>query len=86
MGLSEREQQLLDELERSLLEGKPSDRLKEPNSLRGSSKSVIFGVIILLAGLGLVLAGVMSRQVLVGILGFGVMLWGLYLAFKPTNQ
>lgn len=86
MGLSEREQQLLDELERSLL-GSPADRkarkLVESNV---SAKRVIAGSLIFVAGISVLLAGVMNQIMGIGVIGFVLMLGGVYLAVSTSSS
>jgi UPF0716 family protein affecting phage T7 exclusion len=86
MGLSEREQQLLDELERSLL-GSPADRkarqLVESNV---SAKRVIAGSLIFVAGISVLLAGVMNQIMGIGVIGFVFMLGGVYLAVSTSSS
>lgn len=86
MGLSEREQQLLDELERSLL-GSPADRksrkLVETNV---SAKRVISGSLIFVAGISVLLAGVMNQIMGIGVIGFVLMLGGVYLAVSTSSS
>lgn len=86
MGLSEREQQLLDELERSLL-GSPADRksrkLAESNV---SAKRVIAGSLIFVAGISVLLAGVMNQIMGIGVIGFVLMLGGVYLAVSTSSS
>ena len=80
MGLSEREQQLLEELERSLAgttAAKKSQKLSRDNV---SAKRVIAGSVIFVAGLSVLLAGVMNRVMAIGVVGFALMLGGVSLA------
>jgi predicted phage tail protein len=80
MGLSEREQQLLDELEKSL-SGGPADTAKRKlASSNVSARRVIFGTLIVVAGLSTLLAGVMNQVPAIGLVGFALMLGGVYLA------
>ena len=80
MGLSEREQQLLDELEKSLTGGASDSAKRKLASTNVSAKRVISGTLVLVAGLVTLLAGVINRFPLIGIAGFLVMLAGVYLA------
>jgi predicted phage tail protein len=80
MGLSEREQQLLDELERSLL-GSPAERKSQKLAPANvSAKRVIAGSLIAVIGISVLLAGVMSQLMPLGVIGFVLMLGGVYLA------
>ncbi len=80
MGLTEREQKLLDELERSLAEGQGGDPSRKLGALEFSARKIIIGILILLAGLTGLLVGVSNRSMLIGVAGFGVMLLGIFLA------
>lgn len=85
MGLSEREQQLLDELERSL-SGSPAE--KKAKMLSGeniSAKRVITGTLVFVAGLSVLLAGVMNQAMGIGVIGFALMLGGVYLAVSTSS-
>jgi predicted phage tail protein len=84
MGLSEQEQKLLDELEKSLT-GKHSARvIGKPKKGEVSAKRVILGSVVAVAGIGVLLAGVMNQLIPLGIVGFALMLGGVYLA-ASTN-
>ena len=82
MPLSEREQRLLEEMERNLY-GRDADFVSASPSVRPNYRAIVLGVVIVVAGLGVILAGVMMSQALVGVAGFGVMLVGGFLALKP---
>jgi len=74
--LSEHEQRLLEQMERALYAEDP----KFATALRGSDlrrhfrRRILIGVVGLLAGIGLLLVGVVSKVVVVSVLGFLVML------------
>ena len=76
MPLSEHEQRLLEQMERALYAEDP----KFATALRGSDlrrhfrRRILLGVVGLLAGIGLLLVGVVSKVVVVSVLGFLVML------------
>ena len=80
MGLSEREQQLLDELERGLYASDSSlaHKLGKPGAR--SPKRVIAGGALAVIGLSLLVVAVMLQFALFGVAGFLVMLTGLILA------
>lgn len=93
MPLSEHEQRLLEQMEKALYAEDP----KFATSLRsrggGASRSrAALGVLAVLVGLGIVLAGMAIPMALVGVAGFGVMLVGailVYFAFtggSPTSE
>ena len=84
MGLSEQEQKLLDELEKSLT-GKHSAKVGgKPRKGVVSAQRIILGSVVAVAGIGVLLAGVMNQVILLGIAGFALMLGGVYLA-ASTN-
>jgi uncharacterized membrane protein HdeD (DUF308 family) len=86
MGLSEREQQLLDELERSLAgtsAAKKSQKLSRENV---SAKRIIAGSVIFVAGISVLLSGVINRVMVLGVIGFALMVGGVYLAVSTPNQ
>ncbi len=85
MGLSEREQQLLDELERSLTGSSADKKSKKLAPENISAKRVIAGSLIVAAGISVLLAGVMNQAMGLGVLGFVVMLAGVYLAASTSS-
>ena len=80
MGLSEREQQLLDELERGLYASDSSlaSKLGKPGAR--SPKRIIAGGSLSVIGLSLLVVAVILQFALFGVAGFLVMLAGLILA------
>jgi hypothetical protein len=80
MGLSEREQRLLEEMERELLEGDAefASRLRTTGS--ASSSKLILGVVMLLAGLSLLVFAVILQVPFFGVAAFAVMFIGLVIA------
>jgi UPF0716 family protein affecting phage T7 exclusion len=86
MGLSEREQQLLDELEKSLRAGPADSAKRKLASTNVSAKRVISGMLILVAGVSTLLAGVMNQVLGLGLIGFALMLGGVYLAASTTTS
>lgn len=85
MGLSEREQQLLDELERSLSGSSAEKKAKKLSVENISAKRVIAGTLVFVAGLSVLLAGVMNQAMGVGVIGFALMLGGVYLAVSTSS-
>ena len=86
MGLSDREQQLLDELERSLAgtaAAKKSQKLSRDNV---SAKRVIAGSVIFVAGISVLLAGVMNQVMGIGVIGFALMVAGVYLGVSTPAK
>ena len=86
MGLTEREQKLLEELERSLAEGQGGDPSRKLGSVEFSARKIIIGILILLAGLTALLGGVTNRSMVLGIVGFVVMLVGVFLAASTGKK
>jgi len=86
MGLSEREQQLLDEMERGLYQSE-ADLMQagSGSSRRLSLRSLVLGILLGLVGVGLLIGGVASQQLWLGLIGFAVMLGGAVLAFTRTE-
>jgi hypothetical protein len=85
MGLSEREQQLLDELERGLYASDSSlaHKLGKPGAR--SPKRIIAGVALAIIGLSLLVVAVILQFALFGVAGFLVMLAGLILATSSNH-
>lgn len=89
MPLSEQEQRLLDEMERHLMSN-DADVVTAPGRAL-SYRNIVYGSILVLAGLGALIAGVsigFTTGVLgitVGVLGFVVMLGGVILAVTPLR-
>lgn len=87
MPLSEHEQRLLEQMERALYAEDPkfATSLRSASGARGSRMRAALGVLGVLVGLGLVLAGVASSVAAIGVVGFAVMLAGaiaVYSAFR----
>jgi hypothetical protein len=80
--LSEHEQRLLDEMERNLYGGKADVHPAGP-AVRPSYRSLVLGIIVLLAGIVVLVVGVTSQLIVVGVIGFAVMFAGAVLAAKP---
>ena len=79
MGLSEREQKLLEELERGLMEGDSSFASKAQR-VGNPAGRVIAGALLAIIGLGVLVTGVFIQFAAIGVVGFLVMLGGLVLA------
>ncbi len=85
MPLSEQEQRLLDEMERHLM-GNDADVVTADGSGRSLSyRNVVIGVLLVLVGLGGIIAGVASPLLFIGVIGFIVMLAGVILAVTPAR-
>ena len=85
MPLSEQEQRLLDEMERHLMRN-DADVVSAPTDGRTLSyRNIVYGTILVLVGLGGLIFGVSTSFVVVGVIGFVVMLGGVILAVTPTK-
>lgn len=87
MPLSDREQQLLEQMERALIEEDP----RFATSMRGGPRQarnrrrLAIGIGGLLLGLGVILVGVTYKQVLVGGLGFALMVGAVVYAMTDRR-
>ena len=87
MPLSEHEQRLLEEMERSLYHSEGDDvTTVGAGRPRPNYTAIALGVVAGVVGIVLLLAGVMSRLPIVGILGFVVMFGGALLAITPPRR
>ena len=91
MPLSEHEQRLLEQMERALYAEDPKFATSMRNSRGGAGdrRRIVIGVVGLLVGLGLLVAGVAAKLVIVGVLGFLAMLGGIWLvisALRPAPE
>ena len=85
MPLSEQEQRLLDEMERHLMRN-DADVVSAPTDGRTLSyRNIVYGTILVLLGLGALIVGVSIPLVVVGVIGFVVMLGGVILAVTPSK-
>jgi len=87
MPLSEQEQRLLEEMERSLYNN-DSDFVTTMGSRRGrpSYTMVVVGILGALVGVAVVVAGVAFRQPLLGVAGFVILLAGALFAIAPPRR
>jgi Protein of unknown function (DUF3040) len=87
MPLSEQEQRLLEEMERSLYHN-DADFVATVNPHRGKTnyRLLVIGVLIGVVGVATLVAGVIVRQPIIGILGFAVMFAGVLLVFAPPRK
>ncbi|QHC58404.1 DUF3040 domain-containing protein [Rathayibacter sp. VKM Ac-2760] len=85
MPLSEHEQRLLDEMERNLYQN-DADFVAAVSKGRGGTnyRALVLGILLAIVGLGVLVAGVIVRQPLVGVLGFALMLAGVVVAMRPA--
>lgn len=85
MPLSEQEQRLLDEMERHLMRN-DADVVSAPRGGRTLSyRNIVYGTILVLLGLGGLIFGVSQQLIVVGVIGFVVMLAGVLLAVTPSR-
>jgi hypothetical protein len=87
MPLSEQEQRLLEEMERSLYHN-DADYVAGAGGHRGQPtySRVVLGVLIGLVGIATMITGVVVRLPIVGVLGFVVMFVGVLLALTPPRS
>lgn len=80
MPLSEQEQRLLDEMERGLYQN-DADFVAAVGGHRAkpSVRRILLGVLLAVLGIGALLAGVIIRQPVVGVVGFALMFIGVLL-------
>ncbi|MCH8612638.1 DUF3040 domain-containing protein [Arsenicicoccus dermatophilus] len=88
MPLSEREQALLEQMEQALMAEDPqlAAQLANASRPRASRTRVVLGLLGVLAGLGVVLLGVVQQQVALGILGFLIMVACAVYAFAAPRR
>ncbi|KAA9135917.1 DUF3040 domain-containing protein [Microbacterium caowuchunii] len=85
MPLSEQEQRLLDEMERHLM-SHDADVVSAPEAGRTLSyRNIVYGTILVLAGLGGLIVGLSTQLIVVGVIGFVLMLGGVILAVTPSR-
>ncbi len=87
MPLSEQEQRLLDEMERSLYHN-DADFVSAVGGGRGRLNygALVLGILVGILGLGVVIAGVVFHQPVVGLLGFVAMFGGVLLALRRSKR
>ncbi len=87
MPLSEHEQRLLEQMERALYAEDPkfATNMRSAKASAGDRRRVAIGVVALLIGLGMLVAGVAAKLVIVGVLGFLAMVGGLWLAISAMT-
>ncbi|NYJ18809.1 DUF3040 domain-containing protein [Glaciibacter psychrotolerans] len=87
MPLSEQEQRLLEEMERSLYHN-DADFVATVGAtrLRPNYRSIALGVLLVVAGIALLITGVALHLLWLGIIGFVVMFAGVLLAISPGRS
>jgi hypothetical protein len=87
MPLSEHEQRLLDEMERSLYHNEADDVTTVGGGrARPNYTAIALGIIAGVVGIALLLVGVVSRLAIIGLVGFVVMFAGALLAIAPPRR
>lgn len=84
MALSEREQRLLDEMERRLY-GTDAD-VVTGHGVRPNYRAIVLGTLTVVAGIAIVLAGVILSTPMIGVMGFVVSLAGVVAAMRPARS
>lgn len=84
MPLSEHEQRLLEEMERNLYQN-DADFVATVAGRRGKPnyRLIVIGALLAVAGVAALVAGVIVRQPLIGVVGFGLMLGGVLMVISP---
>lgn len=86
MPLSEQEQRMLDEMERHLMSN-DADVVSAPQGGRALSyRNIVYGTVLVLAGLGGLIVALSTQLIVVGVIGFVLMLGGVVLAVTPTRS
>ena len=84
MPLSEQEQRLLEEMERSLYHNDAEFVASVGgNHLRPNYRSIVLGVLAGVVGIATLVAGVALQQLWLGVVGFIIMFGGVMLAITP---
>ena len=88
MPLSEHEQRLLDQIERALYAEDPkfASSYRTTDLRRHYSRRIVRYAVLFVLGLGLLLGGVFTQYVAVGVLGFAVMLLALFLGVTSWQR
>jgi hypothetical protein len=87
MPLSEHEQRLLEEMERSLYHN-DADFVATVGARRGrpAYRSIVLGILLAVVGVGVLITGVFVQVPVVGVLGFVLMFAGVLLAIAPPRR
>ncbi|KQN99780.1 MULTISPECIES: DUF3040 domain-containing protein [unclassified Arthrobacter] len=88
MALSEHEQRLLDQLEQQLHADDPKFAHSMASDTRKSmsTRRLVIGALITIAGILVLLAGIVNQNILIGVAGFLVMGGGVYFATTKSKQ
>ncbi|MDQ1581264.1 MAG: hypothetical protein QOD05_2039 [Microbacteriaceae bacterium] len=87
MPLSEHEQRLLEEMERSLYHN-DADFVAAVGVRRGrpAYRSIVLGILLAVLGIAVLVTGVLVQAAIVGVLGFVVMFVGVLVAIAPSKR
>lgn len=88
MPLSEQEQRLLEEMERNLYRN-DADFVHAVGGVRGrrpNYRAIVLGVLLAVAGVGALIAGVALQLLIVGIIGFALMFAGVLISITPPRR
>ena len=88
MPLSEHEQRLLEQMEKALYAEDPkfATSLRSSRGSKASRGRAALGVLAILAGLGLLLAGVATTVIALGVVGFVAMLIGCVIVYSAFQS
>ena len=88
MPLSDHEQNLLAQMERALYAEDPTfaNNLRTSTAVRASRGKAAVGVLAVIGGMGLVLAGVTTMIIALGVVGFVVMLVGAWVTYSAFTN
>jgi hypothetical protein len=87
MPLSEHEQRLLEEMERSLYQNDADFVAKVGGKrARPAYRSIVLGILLAVVGVAVLVIGVYFQQPIVGILGFVLMFAGVLIAIAPGKR
>ncbi len=87
MPLSEHEQRLLEEMERSLYHN-DAEFVASVGQVRGRPNYtwIVVGILVALLGVGIIVTGVILQQPLIGVAGFVAIVGGAMLAFSRSRD
>ncbi len=86
MPLSEQEQRLLEEMERHLMTN-DADVVSTSGGRRSLNyRNVVYGAILVLAGLAGLIVALSTQLIVVGVIGFAAMVAGVILAITPLRD
>lgn len=87
MALSERERKLLEEMERGLYASE-ADSVRTSGGTKNvpTYRAIVVGILLVLAGIGLLIGGAATGYIWLGLIGFVAMLGGVLYIVSPRNQ